>query len=140
MLLLNNSVAMLVTAKAKATTAATSGRIIAQSQPFVINVLIGLRVWVNGFHLAIVANQEGMNSSGNSALLVNINGMVKKFMITIRVSWVLIMAPRARDMPESVKHKIIAVRIITITPRMPVVHCTPIRSATLSIKLACSPD
>jgi len=140
MLLLNKSVAMLIMARAKAATAATSGKIIVQVQPVVINVLIGLMAWVNGFHLAIAANHEGMNSSGNSALLVNTKGRVRKFMITIRVSWVLIMAPRARDRPESAKHKSIAIRIIAITPGMPVEHRTPMRSATLSMMLAWSPD
>ena len=86
MLLLNSIVAMRATVIVNVETTAMSGIIVDNSQPFVIMVLIGSIVWVKGFQRAMSASQEGIASSGKRALLVNMSGMVRKFITTINVS------------------------------------------------------
>ena len=136
MLLLNAKVAIAVTANIITIIAPTSGNIDAHSQPCVVIVLIGVIVCVIGFHSAMAWSQLGISSFGNNALLVNISGIVRKFITTIRVSWLLMTAPKASDMLESIKHKTIAISITATMPSGPVVTFAPKAIAAKSINVA----
>lgn len=77
-----------------------------------------------------------MNCTGNNALLVSISGMVRKFITTISVSWLLRTAPKASDIPDSIKHRTIAIRIMATMPSGPVIKLAPKTRAATIINVA----
>ena len=81
---------------------------------------MALVAYVSGFTLAITFNHAGIALVGNMALLVNIRGMVKKFVIAKRDSIDFITAPNESEIPPIIIPKIPDNSTRQITPGTPV--------------------
>ncbi len=75
----------------------------------------------------MVASQSGITFIGNMALLVNIKGIVRKFITAVKTSMVFILEAIAMESPAMVKLKHAERRIMAIIPGIPVANSTPKR-------------